>query len=50
MGVFEQYPILLILLIVGVIEGWSALKTIIRRLNVHRAIAERGDHAGKSGD
>ena len=32
MGLFEQYPILLVVLVIGVIEGWSALKTAVRRL------------------
>ncbi len=36
MGLFEQYPILLVVLIIGVIEGWSALKNAVRRLYSRR--------------
>jgi cell division protein FtsX len=37
MGVFEQYPILLIVLIIGVLEGWTAVKTLLRRYYGRRA-------------
>lgn len=31
MGVFEQYPILLVVLIIGVTEAWAAVKALLRR-------------------
>lgn len=49
MGLFEQYPILLVVLIVVVVEGWSALKAIVRRLYDHRATV-RSDHPAVNHD
>ena len=37
MGLFEQYPILLVVLIIGVVEGWSAVKAFLRRYHNRRA-------------
>jgi hypothetical protein len=32
MGLFEQYPWLLVPIIIATVEGWSALKTLVREV------------------
>jgi hypothetical protein len=49
MGLFEQYPILLVVVIIGVIEGWSGLKSLLKRLYRHRLTSGRRDEAGVVG-
>jgi hypothetical protein len=31
MGIFEQYPILVVVLIVGTVEAWEGVKRIVRK-------------------
>jgi hypothetical protein len=41
MGLFEQYPFLLVPFVIATVEAWSALKDLVRRVAIRQA--ERGE-------
>jgi hypothetical protein len=43
MGLFEQYPWLLIPLIVGTVEAWNGLKRLLRRKTNNNLELQRGE-------